>query len=192
MAVPDSLPLENGRVGCVTCHDEQALDGHEARRGVGNPQLRFEAGVGALCTECHQSSESNRIQGHATGLRRAHLEKRSKKSAPASRPSLDSESQICLQCHDGTTAPDTVAHAEGRTLTEPGSDHPVGVAYDASRARERGLEASLVNEGKLSSRIRLFDGTVGCGSCHSVYSGTKDLLVMSNFKSGLCLACHLP
>ncbi|NNK62673.1 MAG: hypothetical protein HKO98_05620 [Gemmatimonadetes bacterium] len=39
-------------------------------------------------------------------------------------------------------------------------------------------------------RIRLFDGNLGCGSCHSVYAGEPGLLVMRNERSRLCTSCH--
>jgi len=36
----------------------------------------------------------------------------------------------------------------------------------------------------------LFDGKVGCLSCHNPYGDKKYSLVMENKRSGLCLACH--
>jgi predicted CXXCH cytochrome family protein len=36
----------------------------------------------------------------------------------------------------------------------------------------------------------LFDGNLGCGSCHSAYSKEPHLLVMNNRGSKLCLSCH--
>ncbi|MCC6676430.1 MAG: hypothetical protein IT436_04740 [Phycisphaerales bacterium] len=49
----------------------------------------------------------------------------------------------------------------------------------------------VVPAAALDRRIRLFDRTVGCGSCHNVYSQQSKLLVMSNQGSQLCLKCHV-
>jgi hypothetical protein len=70
---------------------------------------------------------------------------------------------------------------------EPG-DHPIGVQYRATRSS--GDEVRLVPANRLDKRVRLFDNTVGCGSCHSVYSKQSNQLVMSNLGSKLCLTCH--
>jgi predicted CXXCH cytochrome family protein len=39
-------------------------------------------------------------------------------------------------------------------------------------------------------QIRLFDGRLGCGSCHSLYSQQQKKLVMSNQNGKLCIKCH--
>jgi predicted CXXCH cytochrome family protein len=43
----------------------------------------------------------------------------------------------------------------------------------------------------MDPRIWLFEGRVGCGSCHSPFAGGEALLVMSNVGSRLCLSCHV-
>jgi predicted CXXCH cytochrome family protein len=70
-----------------------------------------------------------------------------------------------------------------------GSDHPVGVVLDESRGL---LEGGRLRAARaVDRRVRLFDRTVGCGSCHSVYAERDNLLVMSNRASALCVACHV-
>jgi len=38
--------------------------------------------------------------------------------------------------------------------------------------------------------IRLFEGRIGCGTCHDPFSKLPKQLVMSNKGSRICLACH--
>jgi predicted CXXCH cytochrome family protein len=65
------------------------------------------------------------------------------------------------------------------------SRHPIG-----AEQHPRGPGDNLVHPNSLDPRIRLFDGRVGCGSCHSPYAREHALLVMSNDRSALCLSCH--
>ncbi len=69
-----------------------------------------------------------------------------------------------------------------------GSHHPVGVLYvkiEAEKPRKFSPPDALAKE------IRLFDGKIGCRTCHNVDSKGKFTLVMSNSGSRLCLGCHI-
>jgi len=41
--------------------------------------------------------------------------------------------------------------------------------------------------------VQLFGaaGRIGCGSCHSVYSGVEKMLSLEPTRGGLCLSCHI-
>ncbi|MFQ5328996.1 MAG: hypothetical protein ACE5D4_03285 [Thermodesulfobacteriota bacterium] len=93
---------------------------------------------------------------------------------------LDSESTRCLSCHNDSVPYDTADH------------HPVGVAYSKAAT--------------LNPSIQLFNGRVGCATCHVPYSKADHqtlterrsaipsipdpLLIMDNRRSELCQACH--
>ncbi len=106
-------------------------------------------------------------------------------------------SLICLGCHDGTVATSTVgsSHAllagvrEGFGLPEGVAwrDHPIGVPYSNDR-REFRPESFVRRRG-----IALPDGRIECISCHDPHNaaGVPGMLVMSNRRSALCLACHV-
>lgn len=181
------LPLENGKIGCTTCHD---VENGSPSAGPGRAMLRGSANGVGLCLKCHQGSESEASGAHALGLPWAHLPT-SRNHKSKTRPgNLDLESQACIECHDGTIAGDAGTHARAAGPFMPGRDHPIGMHY-RSRPGDRFSEAiDVVPAGALDRRIRLFDRTVGCGSCHNVYSRQKKLLVMSNQGSQLCLKCH--
>lgn len=103
---------------------------------------------------------------------------------------LDRLSVFCLNCHDSPDNPE---------LTNPGSEvfahgsdnglsHPVGIDYDEAAWRNKELRG-----GDMDTRILLFDGKVGCCSCHDPYSpGGIELRIggMTNY-TDLCMGCHI-
>ncbi len=106
-------------------------------------------------------------------------------------------SLICLSCHNGVVAQSTVgtAHAilagarEGYAVPDgwAARDHPIGVPYPAQAKGYRSL--ARVQAGGV---IRLPEGRLECISCHDPHNaaGVDKMLVMSNQRSALCLACH--
>lgn len=106
-------------------------------------------------------------------------------------------SLVCLGCHDGTIATSTIgsAHAllagvrEGFAVPDgfAGRDHPIGVPYPSAR---REYHPASFAEAK---GIRLPEGRIECISCHDPHgeSAVDKMLIMSNRRSALCLACHV-
>lgn len=106
-------------------------------------------------------------------------------------------SLICLGCHDGTVATSTVGSSHAMLagvrggFTVPNGwawrDHPIGIEYPAA-PREYHPQGFVVARG-----IRLPEGRIECVSCHDPHnqSGEKDMLVISNRRSALCLTCHI-
>ncbi|MFQ5495141.1 MAG: cytochrome c3 family protein [Phycisphaerae bacterium] len=124
--------------------------------------------------------------------------------------------RMCLRCHDGTIARDTItaavagsassASSTGRgstgaaggrsmSIEHPGrfttghgtSNHPVGVDYPPFRKDYRPASSVVA-----SGSVTLPDGKVECLSCHDPHNmtGLKFMLVKSNARSALCLTCH--
>ncbi len=113
-------------------------------------------------------------------------------------PSPGRGTQVCLRCHDGTVAPEVITGVKGERFKHqqhPGlwwagkgtTDHPVGIAYPQIDDGFRPLASVLA-----SGKVTLPDGKVECVSCHDPHdqSGEEKMLVMSNARSALCLACH--
>lgn len=188
--VPGGLPLERGQVTCLTCH---TVVDHANSAGSPGPMLRSVAGSPSLCVTCHAMSPGDHAGSHAVGVGRAHLssaEVQARPAAPAKGVGMDPESRSCLECHDGMVAQDKGGQNRGDDWGPGSREHPIGVAYVA-RSSGRGAEGGLRDASRLNRRIRLFDQTVGCGSCHSIYSKASSQLVTSNAQSQLCLGCHV-
>ncbi len=185
------LPLTDGQVTCLTCHDPEKADGHQALKARGQAFLRVEGDARALCARCHSSAVSQRVREHGMSLAKAHLQGKSAAPAQAGAGWLDAESASCTSCHDGTTAPDAGSHQSRWGDSDASREHPVGVKVKSRPATRSSEALRFVDTATMDKRIRLYDRAVGCGSCHSLYSGQDKLLVMSNNGSQLCLKCHV-
>ncbi len=174
MRTPAGLPLVNGAIDCVTCHDAPPSHAQEGAR-VG---VRTDTSGHGLCLECHRANEA----GHVAGGQ-AHLDNNLQHHAAAE--AVDPESSSCMSCHDGVAAGDA---PEGRSSIHDLGSHPIG--RDARLTRPSSNDLLMAGPESIDKRVRLFDQAVGCGSCHSVYSQAKNLLVIDNLKSRLCLTCH--
>jgi predicted CXXCH cytochrome family protein len=112
-------------------------------------------------------------------------------------------SLLCLSCHDGTTALNTVLNPAPLTnlkttkitgvsllSTDLRNDHPVAFSYDAAATA---AGAKLIANPDIT-KVKLF-GTAGsrrveCGSCHDSHTTAAAMLRVPNTNSQLCLACH--
>lgn len=109
---------------------------------------------------------------------------------------------VCLRCHDGTIARDTISaatydadrdssrgiHRSSLFRTGHGNgDHPVGIRYPSI---DKGFHPA--NKVIAGGAVMLPNGKVECISCHDPHntSGEKFMLVTSNKRSALCLTCH--
>jgi predicted CXXCH cytochrome family protein len=115
-------------------------------------------------------------------------------------------SLLCMSCHDGTTALNSVINVPAgttfKTGTVPGAsglgtdlsnDHPVGFSYDASITGQ-GTPAKLVATPD-PTKVKLFGASgarrVECASCHDVHTSAARFLRSPNTNSAMCLACHV-
>ena len=192
-AAAAGLPLAGGGIDCLTCHRSRVLDpGHTDRLGR-DDYLRRPART--LCATCHATPVNpGSPLTHARLTGRAHLG--GSQGRLVARGGLDRESRECLSCHDGSSASNAaVRDGTGSRLPWRGggsraltSEHPVGVEYGSLLSANgwRGLRPPSA----LPEELRLFDGRVGCGSCHSVYSGGRSMLALETERQ-LCLGCHI-
>ena len=182
MTVPDSMPLENNQVTCITCHlntttDHAAMRTSGAKTSLLRPAKAFD--TGSFCFNCHTDASLSRKSMHPLGTERAHLMWRGGKTTDTL--GLNDGSRSCMSCHDGTVAQDATRN-----------NHPVAVPYRSAPmvGGVKSREMSFRAPSNLNYRIRIFNGQVGCESCHSPYASNAKLLVMSNESSKLCMSCH--
>lgn len=219
MAVPAHLPLENGKVTCITCH-ENTPEAHARNRtasggaaGAGK-LLRGVADDGVFCTQCHVDNGITRKSMHPMATGKAHLlwvklpvgagQLAGPSNAPVSTPTAlwatpgvtsmspaNDGSRVCVGCHDGTVASDALGSGtRGMAGNGLGGGGDSGHPFAIPYERARAGNRLLKPMGNIDLRVRLLNGQVGCQSCHSPYSTQPKLLVMSNESSRLCFSCH--
>ncbi len=126
-----------------------------------------------------------------------------------------SVSLLCMGCHDGTVAINSVykqpgdgtlgatfdvaggvVDATGVIVSTAGgyvgidltNDHPINFTYDAALVTADG---GLNDPTGLTNAV-LFGGTVQCGTCHDVHDNTAPpFLRVANTNSQLCTECHI-
>lgn len=168
--IPVDMPLTDRKLTCLTCHYAHTLEG-----GAASTFIRGEkSGIG-FCIECHK----NDTREHVTSGK-AHVQPMETKISG----SLDEITLLCLECHDMGRY---YEWGEVRYACMSKLNHPVGVLYQKSETLRKGTFCPV---GALNKNINLFEGKIGCGTCHNIYSPMRKLLVMSNEQSKLCLSCH--
>ncbi|MBI3397716.1 MAG: cytochrome c3 family protein [Deltaproteobacteria bacterium] len=183
MEIPGDFLLDRkGNVACNTCHTT-----HKA--GYGQYKLRVASIGEPFCIRCHLMLEDDSSL-HKGAIGSAHMGKSiSTRYLPGSTGGyIDDLSIRCLMCHDAGLGKDAlvakVRAGEFEHESSVGLSHPIGVSYPKHSGAYKKIE-------ELNPVIRLFDGMVGCGSCHNPYGkGGHFELVMSNEYSALCFACH--
>lgn len=178
--VPEDLPLHNGKITCNTCHNFHGS--RFSSFGEKTYFLRRPAMGAEFCSSCHNTK---RFAGsHASLLTIAH--RGSRYAVADDTKPLDQLSLECLSCHDGSTGKSIPCRLIQGVCNRGTGAHPVGLVYKESRLRNR----RLVPVSMLDRRLKLFDGKVGCGTCHDMYSKLPKKLTKSNAGSGLCRSCH--
>ncbi len=110
---------------------------------------------------------------------------------------LSAASLLCLGCHDGVAAPDvfTGPHAMSWMDASGGgsrvrksriTSHPVGIAYCD------GVDGYAGSSAVVAAGLPLPEGRIQCTTCHDPHNTHRHpgMLVISNERSRLCLACH--
>ncbi len=181
---PDFITDWQGRITCATCYDPHTENLQE------NPNM-LRGGVKGreFCAQCH--GDLFPVNGKHSGLGGiVHSKAWTPPEATTLNRILDEVSVACLSCHDGSAG--QVANfstPDANRLSTRGHSlsHPIGIDYAEAALHDEELR-SLDD---LSSLVSLYEGKVGCASCHNLFSKEKRLLVFSNRGSGLCMECHL-
>lgn len=103
---------------------------------------------------------------------------------------LDTYTLQCIECHDDKIrmGVNFVVAKKWQHGSSSRLKHAIGMSY---------VNISSIKPNKfnppsmLSPEIRLVQDKIGCGTCHNACSNNKEMLVMSNARSRLCLECHI-
>jgi len=185
MKLPAGFTVDwQGRITCTTCHDPHPRDLD------GNPFMLKSAKRGKqFCVSCHKDLFRN-PKKHLSASRIAHTKSWTPPNRETLDESLDQVSLDCLACHEGSVAPaaNFSLPSESRlTFRGMSFSHPIGMDYAQTATSNRELRA--VDD--LSPMISLYEGKVGCASCHNPFSHEEEMLVFNNRRSALCLECHI-
>lgn len=198
--ISSDMPLDrNSRITCLTCHSQPAKSTNSYSSDLKQgPFLRTRKNS-QLCASCHEKIPGNmKQQAHWQFSGMAHLADINPASDGStvdnfsiSNGNVDEESNACLGCHNDKTVtivPFNETVAQKRARWERMTDHPIGMEYRQVATQKRTkypYHYPIAN-----ANIRLFDGKVGCGSCHSLYATDKNNLVRGDDHNALCRDCH--
>jgi predicted CXXCH cytochrome family protein len=192
ITIPAGWPLDSdGTMTCLTCHSALPVPGTD------QPPLRDtelgQAQPEQFCVKCHATDGKPTASSmHWIAMGKSHI-RSDNGLAGQSAGSLDAQSRQCLSCHDGVSASEsrysTKFDRGPGSVGDPRRDHPIGVAMPTGANRKA---ASAFQSAKTiaDNGIDLPDGTVGCTSCHDLYSTQSKRLVMPVENSALCYGCH--
>ncbi len=195
--LPSYTPLDHAdRIDCLTCHSDPRPPPPAAADDAGESMLIVPDGDD-LCDSCHVQMQSDgRTPAHWRFSNKAHLQSINPRRRSTSRmdvafDEIDRESMTCVSCHDEITVTvpqENETYRQRMARWTSMRDHAIGMRYAAIVARQRGQ----FNYPPIDSeRIRLFDGKVGCGSCHSLYADNPAYLVTKQNNGRLCRNCHI-
>ncbi|MBW6520660.1 MAG: cytochrome c3 family protein [Desulfoarculaceae bacterium] len=176
--LPGDMLLVNGRLTCVSCHDVHARNG---RAGKDTFFLRRNVDGKSFCLICHDVTDKGHLFIGATHGCRFQVCDSSAR--------VDPTTLLCIECHeDRIDSLDKGLGAENLGQISYREKHPVGLSYVDAYRRD---PASYVPPDMLGDGIELYDGKIGCGTCHNRFAGENFMLVMRNERSRLCLSCHI-
>ncbi len=178
MSIPSDLPLVDGKMTCSTCHFTHPFS--MKSRLLSFFLLRRPGRGITFCTSCHKTDEKGHLL-YGT-IHKGTYEETNHNNT------IDNQTLQCIECHGSHLTISKRSVGAGRwTHGKSQVNHAVGSVYESIvRTKPRDFHPKK----KLSSNIRFFNGKIGCGTCHNVYSKEKSMLVVNNKKSRLCLECH--
>lgn len=188
MKLPPGFTVDwQGRITCTTCHNPHAdTDTDDDNRYM----LKSAARGRAFCEACHTDLFAN-PRKHIGASSIAHTKSWTPPEPQTMRDTLDQVSMDCVSCHEGSVGPlatfSIAGEQAGLSFQGMSFSHPIGMDYARAAAENRELRPL----DDLSPLISLYEGKVGCASCHNPFSHEDEMLVFSNRRSALCLECHI-
>ena len=202
VSIPPSMPLVEGKITCLTCHDSSLQKGGEGRASVRGRNPSFLRGGYTVrdqfCFRCHRSETYRLINAHAQVDEAGSL-----------------KVQICLFCH--SSLPDRRRWSiENTTFDDESIDgyctcchegyeegHPVGGDHLVSPS-EKVLAVIEGSVAAIGAHLPLYNGRVTCVTCHNPHeagvitievsargSKNKNRLRLGGEDSELiCRGCH--
>ncbi len=179
-STPGDMPLVDGKVSCYTCHFVHpfSIKSRQFTRFL----LRRPGRGPQFCGACHVIDGKGHIVFENVHQGSFQVTDRS--------GTLDRYTLQCVECHDRhlNVPAKSLRAGKWQHFATSRLNHPVGVSLvDIASRKPREFNPPTM----LPREIRLFNGKVGCGTCHNVYSKEKYMLSVKNWRGRLCLECHI-
>jgi predicted CXXCH cytochrome family protein len=179
LSTPDDMPLTDGKLTCITCHYVH-ID-NNVQRNKKHYFLRRQIRGIVFCSACHIIDDKKHIVFESVHKKGYQEKDRSTR--------IDRMSLECIECHDSYVADiKEILGAGSWNHFNKEYNHPIGASYRKAIARK---SRSFRPVSMLNKEMKLYDGKIGCGTCHNIYSKEKAMLIMNNRGSKLCLECHI-
>lgn len=176
--VPKDMPLTDGMLTCITCHyvhpkkGKQLIEKHYLLRRLVRGPL--------FCSICHELNEKRHVV--VENIHPGSFKVTDRKM------SIDRISLECIECHDTYFKDQKDLIGAGTWKHSNKMSHPIGIRYEEVSTKKMNDYRPV---SMLRKEVALFEGKIGCGTCHSIYSSNRAMLVMDNYRSRLCLECHI-
>jgi predicted CXXCH cytochrome family protein len=162
--------------------------------------------AGEICIVCHVPHNSNRtvpdapLWGHAITTKVFTPYTTTTMKAVVGQP--DGATKLCLSCHDGTVAIDSIIGRVGTSFIGDKIDlrgsghwqHPMSIIYDTNLSI---ADTRLNDPAKTITSLKgtiahdlLKNNKVQCTSCHDVHNNTGIGTLLYMNESTLCKTCH--
>lgn len=177
MRIPLDMPLFKKKLTCLTCHFAHPEKKHKFMEK--NFFLRRSTKGRLFCSTCHTVDNVNHVV-----LDNAHIGKYIELDPDLK---IDFLSLSCLKCHENTINKNDLNSIGAGIWNHPDRvkiNHPIGINYEKFCEGESSKNYFPV----AVLKIKLFDGKIGCGTCHSITSKRGKILVME--QTMLCRQCH--
>jgi len=177
--LPGDILLVEGLFTCVSCHDV-----HQGKRKAGREAayfLRRNVSGKPFCLICHDVDDKGHLfmgTTHSGAFK-----------VNDNRGRIDATTLLCIECHDDRIdSMDKQLGAGSWNHFSSRLEHPIGSDY---RQKYNKQPKAFTPPALLNPKIQMFDGKIGCGTCHDRFSGQRYMLAMNNQGSRLCFSCHL-
>ena len=174
--MPAQYPPDwKGDLTCSTCHLVHGTEPGLLRGGKRGKEM---------CLACHDAVFFNNMKDRGGSIEQSG---HSNAVVALANAGLDPYSLQCLGCHGNQADANGVSVGRNGLLRHASgaANHPIGMRY-----RESLKSGGFHQENRLSKKIFLPDGKIGCLSCHQAYKKEHGKLVIPNAGSALCFECH--
>jgi len=181
LSIPNDMPLMDGRLTCLTCHYAHSGGSNPFQKKKHYFLRRPIRGI-IFCSSCHKIDENRHI---AFGNIHKGVYEETDSTTRVDRMTLE-----CIECHDQEMTEERLGTLGAGSWTHYSKsfNHPVGSTYrDFSTKFRRKYRP----ENTLRKEVKLYNGKIGCGTCHDMYSKEKGMLSLSNRTGNLCTECHI-